>query len=246
MGCWHSLNVVLPPKDIPKAVDDLPKLHNMTFHPLVVPDLLDQTVAKHPKTKHRPGYYTGQWHNLWADNYTGDSNRYVMYLDSDLIFSRPFTRDALFDAQGRPYWFHFEWASNFGLKFQKECEELIGSCPYATMSIFPIITTPGVLKKTRDLIMERWPAADFERSLVKWMKTTRGVEHLSQFTLIGNAASTVPDQSHLVPCPWAQGDLCERVLPLAFHKWPYSMSTGHTGMVRGFFNEVFGPAGLPQ
>mmetsp|Transcript_33542 Transcript_33542/g.60136 ORF Transcript_33542/g.60136 Transcript_33542/m.60136 type:complete len:395 (-) Transcript_33542:147-1331(-) len=241
MKCWHRMNLVVPYRDLALAehYNICRNYTNCRVIPMYVPPVLE----KHPGWS---GYLSQSWNNMWADNYT-EGAEFIMFFDTDVIFARPFTCDTLFDAQGRPYWYYFEFHKT---KFRDECEELIGHCPHSFMSIFPIIVSPWIVQESRREIMRRWPGVDFDHSVARWMTMTRKhqPEMFSQFTILGNMAHRYPNLTHTLPCGQKEDPkkdaACLQSIPLAWHKWPYGMGTGSKGRIPTLLNDVFKRAGV--
>ena len=237
MPCWRKMHIVAPKEDLAFVKSKLPELHELHLWPLVVP----QVLLKVPTWS---GYLAQAWHNMWADNYTRGAT-FLMFFDSDVIFSRPFACDALFDEKGRPYWYYFAWWRN---KFREECEELIGPCPGNFMSVFPIVIRPEVLQLARDTIMSKWPAPTFDESFAKWGSRTKMPQRFSQFCVLGNIALRHPNLTAPRPCSHNEGPEdrpCMDLIPLAWHKWPYGLSTGSIGRVVKHLTELFAQATVP-
>ena len=87
------------------------------------------------------GYVVQIWLMMWADFYTnGTGAKYIMFFDTDVIFSLPITRSTLFDNDDKPYL--AGWNINAQKQFHQPCIDLIGAlCKHALsyMSYFPFI-----------------------------------------------------------------------------------------------------------
>ena len=87
------------------------------------------------------GYFNQAWIMMWADYYVdlrATNASYVMFLDTDTVFSFPISRATLFDSQGRIYMGGWDtWISSY---YHDHCLDLIGEiCRDALgyMSFFP-------------------------------------------------------------------------------------------------------------
>ena len=87
------------------------------------------------------GYFNQAWIMMWADYYVdlrATNASYVMFLDTDTVFSFPISRATLFDSQGRIYMGGWDiWLSSY---YHDHCLDFIGEiCRDALgyMSFFP-------------------------------------------------------------------------------------------------------------
>jgi hypothetical protein len=95
--CYRQLHLFVPNEDDYRAIlSSVPAaLTNVLIHleaaPPVVPKLMRLRM---------------QWGQFWADNYT--TAEWVMFVDSDSLFTHPLTCQAVFDNHGRSYMMYYD------------------------------------------------------------------------------------------------------------------------------------------
>jgi hypothetical protein len=183
------------------------------------------------------GYLLQQWIMFWSDVYA-PASKFIMLLDTDVVFGLPITRSTLFDSDGKPY--ISSWQPTFQTRFVDTCEYLLGNyCAsrLSYMAFFPFIVPTAIFKPLRAAVVQQVTAKDdpllFDTTLLDvYKKSPKVFSHgFSQFFIIGNFVHNVfPEKAHLIHAAHLSSlnstMECRYWVPPAMHWWYYSMYLG--------------------
>jgi hypothetical protein len=190
------------------------------------------------------GYILQDWLKIWADYYlqlTGA--RYVMFLDTDVVFTLPISRSTLFDKFGKPYLAGWDLRNQPHL--HAPCYSLLGSLcdlnnSLSYMTFYPTVIPIEVLQPLRNHIVytrncsaylhnnnndSSCDYTRFDEVFLDWAMHPRSrFKNFAQFLLMGNFIKNKrPDVSHLLYTPNLDeltDDMEVRYwLPSAIHHW---------------------------
>jgi len=230
MPCYNEIHLTIPEGELARFIPHLGGLRNVYLHPRVKPPVL---AALNP-------YVLGMWDNLWADNYTSEKAQYVMFLDTDTVFSLPVTCASIFDEDGRPIWNYWSWGLQ--RQFQSTCERMLGPpCAGSFMSFFPMVMPISALPRMRERVIEVMNVTTFDEAVATFYANIPRGDEFCQFCLMGNfllqfeswaneSSNTYCDfrnavADHINPCLY--------YIPPAVHLgWTYGYYVGeHTGFL---------------
>jgi GDP-4-dehydro-6-deoxy-D-mannose reductase len=151
--------------------------------------------------RHINSYIYGGVLANWADILVSESAKYVMMLDSDVVFTLPVTCNSLFDETGRVYMPYWDF-SHQG-QFKQPCDDHIGDCVGSFMAFFPMVFPVSMFRPMRDHTQRRLEASynrtfeGYDEAWAHWSRTAPGGWNTySQFANLGNYAHI--HQQHLV------------------------------------------------
>lgn len=204
---WKSIDLFVPCYRRLVVTSDTAEdlLAVATTVPSHLPNVVLLLESYPPAVASLPMFDKSQWGNWWADNYT--DAEYVLFLDSDSLFSLPVTCSALFEpATGRPYWFYWPHAPRFSAATNRI---LRGSGLLPTgkaskgnfMAYFPIVVRREWLALARRVATDAVAGArSFDEAFASLVRADPA--SLSQFHAIGNiVAHYAPQQVALAACP---------------------------------------------
>lgn len=151
------------------------------------------------------GYILQAWVMLWADTFVSKQNseaRFVMFLDTDVVFAMPVTCASLFDENGKIY--QMSWNIAAQQHFKQPCVDMVGTdCNRSYMSSFPFLMPLFVFDSMRKHFknMLNSSAISFDDSFNQWSKRSN-YWHFSQFVVMGEYMRVYqPEYVRQVFCP---------------------------------------------
>ncbi len=120
-----------------------------------------------------------QWSDFWADNYT--KAEFVMFMDSDSMFSHPLTCQSLFDEEGLPYWAY--WPNYRHINSPAILEHIWGIYVGSFMTHFPIVVPAFAFPGLRKLVIDKMGATNFHDAIL--VISHMHPNSVSQFDLLG-------------------------------------------------------------
>lgn len=245
VSCIHSVIIFLSKQSqLPIDMALFPSKHNVSVVYVDETPLKDlystrKTLWKSDKTI--SASIRQQWSRMWVDNFTAPIKdggpEYLLYMDTDSIFTYPLTCQNLFDENGRPYWFYWADSYNWGPPISSALGRLHG----CFVSFYPFLFHIDGLKIAREMSLEhrkRKSEAEGKPEVVifddAYVDVALETGLYSEFNLIGNALSFSEkgkEISNLQPCPRLsdldnnryKGSLCrDWAFPAAHLPYPYA------------------------
>lgn len=127
----------------------------------------------------------------WADTLVSPTAKYVMSLDTDVVFTMPITCKSLFDDEGRVYMPYTDLSHQ--LQFVDSCEDFVGHCVGSWMIFFPMLFPVSMFAPLREHVLQRMEflfnitssTRDFMDIFGQWARQRRWQGH-SQYVIAGN------------------------------------------------------------
>jgi hypothetical protein len=205
MPCYNHMHVFVDPNDTDSIQTYLPfEKHNITVR---IMDEIGPTSGVN--MSFIGGYIAQDWLKIYADYYCQDTGaRYVMYLDSDVIFALPLTRSTLFDRKGLPYL--AGWDLSATKHFIHGCKVHLGSLcttrnetnyksstiphkkPLGFMAYYPIVFPLEIMSPLRDYVKKELESnysksfSNYDKAFLHWCKHDPQFIGYAQFVVMGN------------------------------------------------------------
>eukprot|EP01038_Epipyxis_sp_PR26KG_P005344 gene5344-7415_t len=235
MPCYNHMHVFVDPGDIFSIESFLPLTkHNATLR---VMDGIGPTSGVN--MSYLGGYIMQDWLKIWSDYYVSLSNsgaKYVMFMDSDVVFSLPITRATLFDKNNKPYL--AGWEMQHQPHFMFPCHSLLGKLctvnnSLSYMTYYPIVFPLSIMAPMREAIVKHVrikPNLGFDENFLAWAKREDKYFRtmFATFVVMGNfIKNSMPEVSRLIYTPPIEKltDTSEAIdwIPSAIHHWYYSI-----------------------
>lgn len=211
MPCRGTLHVIAEKKDMARVQTWIAGTRNVMVHEFPMPERL----------KHVVGYILQAWLMMWADKYATPTAEYIMFMDTDAMFSLPVTCNSLFDSHGRIQYPH--WGMGTAMHFKGPCEAFLGKeCWKNFMAYFPFVMPRASFRQMREHITKHRGAASFNEAFGTWYDNNPATRMaFSQFVIMGNFMDQfLPDITNAISCndfsDWMNGP-CRSYIHPGFH-----------------------------
>ena len=181
MKCRNIVHIVLPPKDVGKAVAWLAERPGFAVHGFTL-----------PVRPGIPGCVHQQLIMMIADEYAAKAQsraEWMMFMDTDSVLGMPVTCKSLFDGDGRVY--QVAWPITLHDHFREPCERLLGfKCHWCYMATFPFVMPLWSFEPMRRHIQQRIApdASSFLEAFYLWAQRVghKVAGDFSQFVVMGS------------------------------------------------------------